>query len=105
VTEPLTAAQIAAVLLIINGGPPWQEVCITGSQGESCAEYQAYDDPVWSNPSPNVYYLSTPEQEWAVECGDDIIKYGDGKVCVIGGYSIGVAFEGYGISIIGGSEQ
>lgn len=95
----LTAAQLAAVLLIINGGPPWQEVCITGSEGESCGEYQSYDDPVWSNPFEGVYYLSSPEQLWAIECGDTLIKYEDQKVCEVGDFFVSVAFEGFGFRI------
>jgi len=94
----LTAAQLAAVLLILNQGPPWQEVCIASNEEKSCAEFQSYDDPVWSNPSENVYYLSSPEQLWAIECGDKVIKYGDGN-CQIENFVVSIAFEGYGFRI------
>ena len=94
----LTAAQLASVLLILNQGPPWQEVCIASNESRSCAEFQSYDDPVWSNPFEGVYYLSSPEQLWAIECGDTVIKY-DGGVCKIGNLYLSIAFEGYGFRI------
>ena len=94
----LTAAQLAAVLLILNQGPPWQEVCITSNGEKSCGEFRSYDDPVWSNPFDGVYYLSSPEQLWAIECGDTVIKYGEG-VCQIENFTVSIAFEGYGFRI------
>ncbi len=92
--------QLAAVLLILGhmSNPPYQEVCVAAEDGTTCAEFQSWEDPVLTNPFENVYYLSTPDQLWALNCGDDLIKYGEGT-CSIGDYTISIAFDGYGFRI------
>jgi hypothetical protein len=92
----LTPEQLAAVLLIIQRQPPWQQVCFTINGTEQCTtEYQTYEDPEWiQNPiNPDQIFLKSLDLNWAIECGDELITEPN-TGCIINNVYIGITQEG-----------
>ena len=94
--QALTPEQLAAVLLIIQRQPPWQQVCFTINGTEQCTtEYQTYEDPEWIvNPiNPDQIFLKSLDLNWAIECGEEVITEPN-TGCLVGDVYMGITDEG-----------
>jgi len=96
VDDGLTPQQIAAIMLILQRQPPWQQVCFTINGEEQCTtEYQTYEDPEWIvNPvNPDQIFLKSLDLNWAIECGEDVITEPN-TGCLVGDVYMGITDEG-----------
>lgn len=92
----LTPEQLAAVLLILQRQPPWQQVCFTINGEEQCTtEYQTYEDPEWIvNPiNPDQIFLKSLDLNWEIECGEEVIREPN-TGCLVGDIYMGITEEG-----------
>ena len=96
VNDSLTPQQIAAIMLILQRQPPWQQVCFTINGEEQCTtEYQTYEDPEWIvNPiNPDQIFLKSLDLNWAIECGTEVITEPN-TGCLVGDVYMGITDEG-----------